>query len=654
MARAKRWTVPFMSLNGTSCHVDIYDEGWTGSVTTLTGAANPFYYEEDNDEDLLNGVIRYRTGYLRIVEDTYGALNDLYPSTNTERYIEFYYGNNLDFVGFIMAQEFEKEWAPGPRVIELPVTSPLGLAYGTTLDWTQFVGPGNIPQWLTIRQMLNLAFSALNVVYNGWYFPKYHSQTGNGIVMDCLYLNTLVPVPFGKYNKTSPLGDLTGIYDPKTVGELLETICTGFGVILHEGIGTPVFQRIDWYGDYILFGMTSTSTPVSQGLTDLTSISEVASAENIESVIQPISRIEVTYDGSDDIKEMTMNRCKGYDRPSGLDGYELCTNEPNISDFDGTFATQTNIDIHGQITEGIVMLAALGSGSLSEMILFRKASNWEIGKWIASYTFFDWWGYDVRLRFTFRYGPSVDDMNNPSHSEVSSDFYAKISVKVVTDTTTLASEIWTDGRTECELSVPSYLRSAKPLRVDFYCRDTLVEWVHAISDVHIEKHETASNAYLERELYPNEYTVEGTPSFTQASITRGCGVLCYNTNRIRIDESVVTGTVEVEIWNNDPQYPYLTQAQDRLQVDIRTASYQELAAWYMNMYTLWSSDKKWRCIARSFTPWDDKLRMTFHHSPIFDTNESTLSVFPSAVDLPSDGSTGETITVISNTNYTIE
>ena len=62
MARVKRWTVPFMSFNGTSCHVDIFDEDWTGSVTTLIGAANPFEYEEDNDEDLLNGVLRYRSG----------------------------------------------------------------------------------------------------------------------------------------------------------------------------------------------------------------------------------------------------------------------------------------------------------------------------------------------------------------------------------------------------------------------------------------------------------------------------------------------------------------------------------------------------------------------------------------------------------------
>ena len=42
MARGKRWTVPFVSLSGIECRVDIYDEGWTGEVTTLQGAASPF------------------------------------------------------------------------------------------------------------------------------------------------------------------------------------------------------------------------------------------------------------------------------------------------------------------------------------------------------------------------------------------------------------------------------------------------------------------------------------------------------------------------------------------------------------------------------------------------------------------------------------
>lgn len=51
MARALRWIVPFRTLNGSSCVVNIYAEGWTGGSTALVKesgiacpAADPFYY----------------------------------------------------------------------------------------------------------------------------------------------------------------------------------------------------------------------------------------------------------------------------------------------------------------------------------------------------------------------------------------------------------------------------------------------------------------------------------------------------------------------------------------------------------------------------------------------------------------------------------
>ena len=104
MARAIRWTIPFKSFNGTSCHVDIYDEGFAGEVTTLKGDAEPFYYEEGNSSDLLNDVVRYRTGYINVIEENATQLADIYPTTDKQRYVEFYYGASLNFCGYIQVQ----------------------------------------------------------------------------------------------------------------------------------------------------------------------------------------------------------------------------------------------------------------------------------------------------------------------------------------------------------------------------------------------------------------------------------------------------------------------------------------------------------------------------------------------------------------------
>ena len=94
MARALRWIVPFTTLNGSSCVVNIYAEGWTGGSTALVKesgiacpAADPFYYEEKKDKDLLT-TLRYSTGYLRLVE--------LFQSTHPHR-VRLGLADEIDF-----------------------------------------------------------------------------------------------------------------------------------------------------------------------------------------------------------------------------------------------------------------------------------------------------------------------------------------------------------------------------------------------------------------------------------------------------------------------------------------------------------------------------------------------------------------------------
>ena len=97
MAKNKRWTIPFMSLNGISCRIDIYQDGYSGNdVTEISpnnpntpgyAAPDPIVLEEDDDEDLLI-VARYSTGYINLIEKEYGAMDAIFPKTNTERMVE--------------------------------------------------------------------------------------------------------------------------------------------------------------------------------------------------------------------------------------------------------------------------------------------------------------------------------------------------------------------------------------------------------------------------------------------------------------------------------------------------------------------------------------------------------------------------------------
>ena len=415
MARGKRWTVPFVSLSGIECRVDIYDEGWTGEVTTLQGAASPFVYSEVDDEDLLNTVIRYRTGYLNLIEDSYDALAEIYPSTNTDRYIEFFYQGNLDFNGFIQAQSFEHEWIGGKRVVSLPVISPIGLAAGTTLTFDNTA----TPTWWTIRYVINLSLSLLNAGYDGFIFPRYMNTPSDiTLVVTALYLNNLTIIPFSDdYDKSINPSASNNIYTPKTVEDALTLICTGFGLILHDVPGRPIFQRVDYQGNYVNFGLSAGASLVTPSITSLPLLASVTGADNVESAVMPLSKIEATYAGSRNVPSMTMDRCKGYSRPCAIDDNEFCTNNPNIADFVGTFDVNLGIDSNGQITEGKIGLCAYGSGSLDEMILYRSqngSSAWDSAYKLCSYTFFEWNGESVRLSFKHQYGTSIEEMDNPA------------------------------------------------------------------------------------------------------------------------------------------------------------------------------------------------------------------------------------------------
>ena len=620
MARAIKWTVPFMSLNGTSCHVDIYEEDYNGEVITLTGAANPFEYEEDADEDLLNGIIRYRTGYLRVIEENYGDLDDIYPLVNTDRYVEFYYGSTLDFNGYIQAQDFSREWVPGPRVLELPVISPIGLAAGTIVDWDEINLPASnySPRWCTIRYVIRYALTALNGGYEGFFFPLFMTHLSNlAYMVNELYINSLTFCPFsGTYDKNRDMGDANNIYAPMTVEDMLTIICTGFGLILHDMPGSPIFQRVDHQGKNMWYGLTSMYTEYTQGITDLTTIATVASAENEESKIMPLSKIEVTYEGSESIPGMKFDRCRGWSRGCAISDREFCTNGPQIGDFEGTFTTALGIDNNGLIDKGKIGLGAYGGMSLEEMIIWRSDSNWTSGHLIVKIIFFEWYGKSARLQFKHRYGTSIENMNNPTNPFTGN--YSTVGVRISTGSTQLIFVTRSGEQEDCEVGFTyNYSGIPKPLVVEFDTGIDSTDWIHAISDVKLVAYDTASSAYLNKNKDLTTYTIEGEPGNVEGSLTRGCGIDSPTMNIIRYDGSTITGTDYVDLLNADPRYPHLLQTQDRLQIDMKM-TYQDPSVLYLNRMTLWSSNKKWRMLARSFRPWDDVHRLTFHHSPIFD------------------------------------
>ena len=154
--------------------------------------------------------------------------------------------------------------------------------------------------------------------------------------------------------------------------------------------------------------------------------------------------------------------------------------------------------------------------------------------------------------------------------------------------------------------------------VEFYATDDRDSYVYTISDIGLKIFRTASDQYLNRNFYNVDYEIAGAPSINDGTVTRGLSIRCYTLNRIRMDNAIYDGYLLVELVNAEPNYPYILQAQDRLQVSL-TMPRQDYTRIYLDRLILWGASAKWRTIAMGFRPWDDTYKLTLHHSATFDT-----------------------------------
>ena len=131
---AIHWQVKFKSLRTDTLYtVNVYDDDYSGDPVQLTGAAQPFVTQEDDDDDWFTP-IRTQSGYLRIVDtgkDNEGNAfdwRDLIPATDTSRPVTLTDADNeVMWKGFIQAQNFGTRTFEMPQEREFPLQCPLSI-----------------------------------------------------------------------------------------------------------------------------------------------------------------------------------------------------------------------------------------------------------------------------------------------------------------------------------------------------------------------------------------------------------------------------------------------------------------------------------------------------------------------------------------------
>lgn len=225
-----RYQVRFKSFKGKDCVVNIYTSMSDTDVTQLTPSDTPFSMEETNDNDLMTR-LRYQTGYLQVIENSWNELIDI----DNDYRVDMTYDGILYFHGWVNYSNISADISSFPHVKKIPIISSLGRLKDTAYPIAQ-LGSG-----ISTIQMLSVISRLLTD--GGW-----HSWIANGSfsgTLNVAFLEYLNP----DFNIN--VNSFTGPYwMTKTYGEILEAYCDLYDWVLHDTASILIFQQISNDGEY--------------------------------------------------------------------------------------------------------------------------------------------------------------------------------------------------------------------------------------------------------------------------------------------------------------------------------------------------------------------------------------------------------------------
>ena len=148
MAKKIHWQIPFASaIDKKQYRVDIYQEGYTGSIVTLTAGRSPFNTEEDNNPDLFTP-IRTQSGTLSIVtklpNGTMLKAQDILPSNNTDcpvQLVELYDGEEeVVWQGFLSCEAYSQDYIGIAQELSLSLISVLEAMDSVEINMAELSG----------------------------------------------------------------------------------------------------------------------------------------------------------------------------------------------------------------------------------------------------------------------------------------------------------------------------------------------------------------------------------------------------------------------------------------------------------------------------------------------------------------------------------
>ena len=592
----KQYTMTWRSLKGRVCRVDIYVRGsQIPAPLSLQPADIPITIEEDASNDLLNDVVRFKTGYLRVKEVANQSISGLYPTDDFSHYVEFYYAGTLNFCGFLQAQDFNNEDLPLPCTREFAIASPL---WAISKKKFNFDGISKNPQFITLGSLLDEVMASAGI-YQSVIFPYFEDLKLDNTIWSQTF------APWNQdYNHIDRSTTSNPVYEVETYQWFLEAMCKAFGWVLHDDITALTFSMFDYQGRYAKYPVGHIGDPNYLDIltgpeggvaTALTTNVEEADNQGTLNIIQPFSRIRIEYEGeyiTNDEVSYLRTFSRGYVQSDDVIhavGLEPRLQQQEISpqgvaiSFDSARKVATsgvNVAVFNTATEinkqiGIIYAIIGNEQDGDELFRVRLYTPFYTAPW--------------RCKFTISSGATLNDL---SEDDTEHRF----------------------GLIDCNVyeQGPGYVDCIfKVYRVGNYFNEMYSRW---------DNHWSVRDAiffsdirfYMDEEDSFDEYTtiVKGYDEILGQRTSFSAGEVTMPLHMYRKNDHMIGNTIRAQKFT---EYPYLLNVRHELVEAFRITGNMPEHIW-CTLWTYRQQNWRWRVIGYTFNPIDDELLLTIDRS----------------------------------------
>lgn len=233
MSYGLKYTIPFASLHGESCVVEIHKRGYQGAPTELIAGDSPFCVEVD-DEGFIYAPLRLSTATLSVVGGDY--LQELFSIDHSQHRVTLKRDGQTAWCGFIAPEVYTQDYSEEVFAYEVECVSALSILEHIPFATQREGSFGFVSLWDLIRQCVQ----AVGGPYGSVYLP----QTYRASAQDQPSAEVLKAMQVSEQNFMDEEGK------PMPLKEVLEEVCKFLHWTCADWGGDLYFVDVDYRGSY--------------------------------------------------------------------------------------------------------------------------------------------------------------------------------------------------------------------------------------------------------------------------------------------------------------------------------------------------------------------------------------------------------------------